>query len=766
MADLVIKVSEVTDCKFLKGVDANLRSSGSTVGGAGRDCEGLLKRHARQISKDIFGISPSHTMLNPIIDPDFLLLSKFKIRRLESIKGDASASRKTEEVYFNQMAEILGSSFFEEPMQREQVNYEDLQSIKDRYSEIGSLKYQVFPSEETINRKIESITWTLLDRIVNKATPIDIMDYIQCRPPGLINFKMRFEFGRSLLIYAVLRGDPGIVKTIITKEQDLVCLPDDRGLTPLHYAVFYNQPALISLLMDYGADVDQLDNDLRTAMHIAAIKNLMDCYLMLKARDSSGRLADKFGLRPVQYFSDKSMQSLVTMLEKGLLKEKSSRSFAESFCQSPSKEVSRESTFTLLKVHLDMKAKRFLNRKLTLFSRLNLNATNQLKVNQSSKEYYRDYYREHLDRCYYQQLLKRESVNSLSREFSDSEENHNHESSEDSDASSGIEIPSKHTISHKDFIIHDKIGKGSFGEIQCVSIRGIDKKFAMKSLTKNSVARRNLLRLITAEKKVMANFVHPFMVGLHHSFQTRSKLYMVMDYCEKQDMGKYIRQNGTLTEHQAKILMCELILAIKAMHSKNFIHRDIKVDNIFVDSDGHVKLGDFGLTKELKSSRCQTDSFCGSIAYLPPEIVKRKTHGKSVDWYLLGELLYELILGRPPFYAENKMEIQEAILFKDIYLPTNISPNLKDLISGLLLRNPESRLGSKFGAQEVMDHSFFIGIDWEKVIKKEYSLFDPFKIRSYPLRQLNLHVKDAKVSTEKTISLPFWNYSRPAVSDI
>lgn len=143
----------------------------------------------------------------------------------------------------------------------------------------------------------------------------------------------------------------------------------------------------------------------------------------------------------------------------------------------------------------------------------------------------------------------------------------------------------------------------------------------------------------------MMNFNHPFLLKMHGCFQNDKKLYLITDHCEKGDLGRYLKLKGRLTEVQAKMLISEVILAVEALHSQNFMHRDIKPENVLVTDSGHIKLADYGMCKELKQKSDLTSTFCGSMMYLAPEIVNREAYGKSVDWFLVGELLYECVYG-------------------------------------------------------------------------------------------------------------------------
>lgn len=153
----------------------------------------------------------------------------------------------------------------------------------------------------------------------------------------------------------------------------------------------------------------------------------------------------------------------------------------------------------------------------------------------------------------------------------------------------------------------------------------------------------------------MAQMRHPFIVRLRYAFQTSDKLFLVSDYCVGGDLNQYIEIEHVFPEWKAKFFICEIILALEALHSADIIYRDLKPDNVVLDEQGHALLTDFGLSKEgVRHSLQGAKSFCGSYAYLAPEMIKKAGHGKAVDWYLLGVLLYEMLTGLPPFYADDK----------------------------------------------------------------------------------------------------------------
>jgi len=168
------------------------------------------------------------------------------------------------------------------------------------------------------------------------------------------------------------------------------------------------------------------------------------------------------------------------------------------------------------------------------------------------------------------------------------------------------------------------------------------------------IFRQNMAEYIYTERNVQCGPRHPFIVNLHCAFQTKTRLFMVMDYCRGGDLGRVIAQEGRLKEDVARIYLAEVLLALEELHKREIIYRDLKPDNIVLDEDGHAVLTDFGLSKEGIKATDLTNSFCGSLAYLAPEVLNRSGHGKSVDWYLLGVLLYEMLVGIPPYFNKNR----------------------------------------------------------------------------------------------------------------
>lgn len=199
------------------------------------------------------------------------------------------------------------------------------------------------------------------------------------------------------------------------------------------------------------------------------------------------------------------------------------------------------------------------------------------------------------------------------------------------------------------------LGSGSFGEVYLVREIATSELFAMKVLSKKKILGQNLVRYAKTERDVLSYTVHNFIVSLNYAFQTKTKLFLILDFCPGGDLGRLIQKEGKLTEDRARIYMAEILLALENLHRRDIIYRDLKPDNVVLDNEGHALLTDFGLSKEgvLEVSN-GAKSFCGSVAYLSPEMLRKAGHGKSVDWYLLGVLLYEMIVGKTPYFSDSK----------------------------------------------------------------------------------------------------------------
>jgi len=244
--------------------------------------------------------------------------------------------------------------------------------------------------------------------------------------------------------------------------------------------------------------------------------------------------------------------------------------------------------------------------------------------------------------------------------------------------------------------------------------------FAMKVLLKEMLVKQNMISYTKTEKAILQSIDHPFICGLRYAFQTDAKLYLVLDFLSGGELFFHLSKEVKFSVERARFYAAELVLAIGHLHSKNIIYRDLKPENVVLDSAGHCILTDFGLAKQDISTSNPTHTFCGTPEYLAPEIIKGKGHSKPVDWWSLGILIYEMLVGLPPFYSENMNEMYELILKAPLKFPSFVPNEAQSLLKGLLERDENKRLGGgKDDYKEIQTHPFFAPIDWDKLYAKK-----------------------------------------------
>ena len=273
------------------------------------------------------------------------------------------------------------------------------------------------------------------------------------------------------------------------------------------------------------------------------------------------------------------------------------------------------------------------------------------------------------------------------------------------------------TVGFNSFTILDCLGAGSFGKVFKVRMKSNGEIYAMKVINKKFLMKNNQLRYALTECSVLKQATSPFILTLYYSFQTPENLYMIIDYCPGGDLNFHIIQN-LFEEDEARFYIAELILGIEHLHELDIIYRDLKPENILINEDNHIKLADFGLAKEGVTDIQNTKSFVGSPAYLAPEMLMRKGVGKSADIYGIGAVLYEMICGTPPFFSNNIKILYKNISQSKLMLHDYFSDELKDLLSQLLCRDPNKRIGVS-DKNELKNHEWFKDIDWDKLAKKQ-----------------------------------------------
>jgi serine/threonine protein kinase len=462
-------------------------------------------------------------------------------------------------------------------------------------------------------------------------------------------------------------GHTDVCKVLMqcAEEIDLDAVTD-TGKTPLHLAAAKGFLDMVQILVNAGAELNKQDIDGNTPLHIASIGGFSELVEWLLGKSPDVGLKNKHGKTAYQEAGSRAVAEDFEIYY-DFRRLDYERIFVQDCTSNPKSASGRDELDRLL-----VQAETCPSAQRLLVDRMKLPVTDQVRRN-----------------------TRRFSLKSK--------------------ASHDVDI-----VEYSDFIPKRLLGKGSFGEVYLVVKRDSGQLFALKVLKKENIIGQELMKYALAERNVLGYITHPFIVHLNFAFQTPEKLVLIMDYCPGGDLGKVIQRERRLPEDRARIYACEILLAIEELHRNNILYRDLKPENVLIDSQGHAVLTDFGLSKENAPASAVAMSFCGSVAYLAPEVLKRQGHQQAVDWYLFGTLLYEMLVGTPPYFSRDKNELFHNIKHGKLRLPKQASSEAKDLITKLLERNPRDRLGSgPLGTAEIKDHPFFAGIDWDMVLRRQ-----------------------------------------------
>ncbi|KAL2898012.1 Serine/threonine-protein kinase AtPK2/AtPK19 [Bienertia sinuspersici] len=277
------------------------------------------------------------------------------------------------------------------------------------------------------------------------------------------------------------------------------------------------------------------------------------------------------------------------------------------------------------------------------------------------------------------------------------------------------------SIGVEDFELLKVVGKGTFGKVYQVRKRGSfnDEIYAMKVIRKDKIIEKNHVEYIKSEREILMKVEHPFIIKLKFSFQTKYRLYLVQDFVNGGQLFFQLLEHGLFREDSARVYAAEIVSAVAYLHDNGIMHRDLKPENILLDSDGHIVITDFGLAKQFDDTT-RSNSLCGTIEYMAPEIILGKGHNKAADWWSVGILLYEMLTGKLPYSGGNRYKLQQKILKDKIKLPTFLTSEAHSLIKGLLQKDPSKRLGSGPGGEgDIRNHKWFKCINWKKLENKE-----------------------------------------------
>ncbi|ORY24440.1 kinase-like protein [Rhizoclosmatium globosum] len=323
----------------------------------------------------------------------------------------------------------------------------------------------------------------------------------------------------------------------------------------------------------------------------------------------------------------------------------------------------------------------------------------------------------------------------------------------------------------EDFDFLAVLGRGAFGKVMLIEEKSTKQLYAMKALKKEFIIQSDDVASAMLEKRIFQKATqsqHPFLVNLHSCFQSDTRLYFVMEYISGGDLMCHIQEKKRFSQVRAKFYACEVLLALDFFHKNNIIYRDLKLDNIVMCPDGHIKVIDYGICKENMPYGQLTRTYCGTPDYMAPEILNQSKYSRAVDWWSFGVLIYVMLVGRVkclkipsfitnnilkqyPFHGDDESDILEAIVSDAIEYPSNMPKETLGLIQGLLKKDPRSRLGGgKLDAEEVKRHPYFAGVDWDLFMEKKVA--PPWK----PVIKSERDVSnfDAEFTKEKPILTP------------
>jgi len=303
-----------------------------------------------------------------------------------------------------------------------------------------------------------------------------------------------------------------------------------------------------------------------------------------------------------------------------------------------------------------------------------------------------------------------------------------------------------------DFNFVKVLGKGSFGRVLLAELKGTDQYFAVKALKKDAILADDDVECMMIERRVLElGGQHPFLTYLHSTFQSTSHLFFVMEFLNGGDLMFHIQLVQRFDNERAQFYGAEIICALQFLHNKGIIYRDLKLDNIMLDKEGHVKIADFGMCKEQVIGDNLATTFCGTPDYIAPEILGGHKYNYSVDFWSLGVLLYEMLVGQSPYQGDDEDDLFRSICHDTPFYPRYVTPEASSCISQLFERKPEKRLGMPTSPHgQIRQHAYFANIDWGLLeAKKITPPFQPIIKKSNDVSNF-----DADFTSESTSLTP------------
>lgn len=274
----------------------------------------------------------------------------------------------------------------------------------------------------------------------------------------------------------------------------------------------------------------------------------------------------------------------------------------------------------------------------------------------------------------------------------------------------------KMKVKIKDYDKLKTVGLGSYGRVRLCKNKKTGGIFVMKILKKNEIIKQKQVDHVYSEFNILSMLKHPFIVQLlGYNFEDPKYIYFILEYIQGGELFSLLRNKVTFPISQTKFYIAHIITIFEYLHSKNIVYRDLKPENILINKNGYLKLTDFGFAKQLENEKTYT--LCGTPEYLAPEIILNKGHGKAVDWWTLGILLYEMLVGIDPFSDDDPMKTYQKILKGKINFPKTFNKDAKSLIKHLLTQDTSKRFGClKNGVKDILNHRLFEGFDWKNFV--------------------------------------------------
>ncbi|CAD8194966.1 unnamed protein product [Paramecium octaurelia] len=319
------------------------------------------------------------------------------------------------------------------------------------------------------------------------------------------------------------------------------------------------------------------------------------------------------------------------------------------------------------------------------------------------------------ENIFQQLLLKYGSTQQLQKTTIKKQQQDDYENDEE------LKVDTQVCVNKSNFAYHFIIGKGGFGKVWKVELKKNRTLYAMKEMSKAKIIAKRSVNSVLNERNLLTQFKHPFLINMVYSFQDRENLYLVMDLLTGGDLRQHLGRQRRFNELQTKFFVSCVILALEYLHNQNVIHRDVKPENIVLDSKGYARLTDLGIARIWRPENSSDNS--GTPGYMAPEVMCRQNHTIAVDYFALGVMTYEFMLGYRPYNGKSRQEIKDQIISKQVQvkrtqIPNDWSLEAADFINKLIQRKQTSRLGFN-GPDEIKKHIWLQGVPWNKLLNKE-----------------------------------------------